>query len=81
MGLNEDIEQRRLVQIERRLNEVGSMVRGNQAFQADRIADVIEQIDEVRKELRAVAARVDRMAKFLTKLASKDNGQKVDDAY
>lgn len=46
-----DANQRWRQQIERRLNEIGSMVKGNQKFQADRLADVIEQIDELRKEL------------------------------
>jgi len=52
-------------QIERTLNRLGSMVTGNQKFQADRIADVIEQIDELRQELKRVADRQDKIAEFV----------------
>ena len=52
-------------QIERTLNRLGSMVTGNQKFQADRIADVIEQIDELRQELKRVADRQDKIAEFI----------------
>ena len=58
-------DQRRWQQIERRLNQVGSMVKGNQNFQADRIADVIEQIDELRQELKRMSERQDAMAEWL----------------
>jgi hypothetical protein len=52
-------------QIERTLNRLGSMVTGKQKFQADRIADVIEQIDELRQELKRVADRQDKIAEFV----------------
>ena len=52
-------------QIERTLNRLGSMVTGNQKFQADRIADVIEQVDELRQELKRVADRQDKIAEFV----------------
>jgi len=45
--------------LERRLNEIGSMVKGNQSFQADRISDVIEQIDEIRKEFEDMRADIE----------------------
>ena len=48
-------ETRRLAQIERRLNEIGSMTKGNQAFQSDRISDVLDQIDELRKQVERLA--------------------------
>ena len=70
MSLSEDVERRRLVQIERRLNELGCLTKGNQAFQADRIADVIEQIEAVRVELKTLEARVSRMAEFLNQVKS-----------
>jgi aminoglycoside phosphotransferase (APT) family kinase protein len=41
------------------------MVTGNQKFQADRIADVVEQIDELRQELKRVADRQDVMADWI----------------
>ena len=70
-----DTQQRWRAQVERQLNKVSSLVRGNQAASADRIADVIEQIDELRQqvakidemeaELKAVKARLDKMAKWI----------------
>lgn len=51
--------------LERRLNQIGSLVQGNQNFQADRIVDVVEQIEEVRQEVREAVARIDaRMDKM-----------------
>lgn len=64
-ALTTQVESRRNAQIERRLNELGSMVKGNQDFQADRISDVIEQIDELRAELKRVADRQDKIAEFI----------------
>lgn len=55
-------------QIERRLNELGSLTWGNQRWQADRIADVIEQIEEVRKEVREVAAQLDKAREAFVQL-------------
>lgn len=76
MSLSREAESRRLAQIERRLNELGSMVRGNQSFQADRIADVMEQISELQEQLIALSGRVDRIAAYLTELrAEKRNGE------
>ena len=63
-------------QIERRLNELGSQTKGNQSFQADRIVDVVEQIDELRQELRAVSERLAKMAAWLKKRERHDSTQK-----
>ena len=52
-------------QLERRLNELGSQVRGNQSFQADRISDVVEQIAELRRELAAIRGRQEKIADWL----------------
>ena len=60
-----ELDSMRNQQIERRLNQLGSMVKGNQDFQADRIADVIEQIDEVRKEVKELNERLDVMGKWI----------------
>lgn len=60
-----DCHERRMHQIERRLNEIGSLVKGNQAFQADRIADVMELIEELRTELHAVKTRQDKIADYV----------------
>ena len=62
-------------QIERVLNRLGSMVTGNQRFQADRIADVIEQIDELRQELKRVADRQDKIAEFIRANIPKKEGE------
>lgn len=51
--------------IERRLNEIGSMVKGNQDFQSDRILDVIEQVEELRQELQKVAERQEKIATYI----------------
>ena len=48
--------------IERRLNEIGSSVKGNQDFQADRIADLLEQLEEIRTRQDKMAAWI--KAKF-----------------
>jgi len=70
-GLRDEVESRRLAQIERRLTELGSLTKGNQSFAADRLADVLEQLDELRSELKTVVERVDRMAEFLNQLKRK----------
>ena len=62
-------------QIERTLNRLGSMVTGNQKFHADRIADVIEQIDELRQELKRVADRQDKIAEFIRANIPKSCGE------
>jgi|TARA_R110000765_G_scaffold391309_1_gene484117 ubiquinone biosynthesis protein UbiJ len=71
-----ELDSMRNQQIERRLNQLGSMVKGNQDFQADRIADVIEQIDEVRNEVKELTERFDVMAKWIkANLKKKDDEQ------
>ena len=52
-------------QIERQLHRLGSMLHGQIPIQADRIADVIEQLDELRTELKRVADRQDAMADWI----------------
>ena len=59
------VPERRWQQIERRLMELGAASKGSQAFTADRISDLIEQIDELRKELQRVAERQDKIADYL----------------
>jgi len=70
-----DGNQRWRQQIERRLNEIGSRTVGNQQYQADRVADLLEQIDELRKELQRVAERQDRIAEWLKARAKPTNGE------
>jgi len=54
-------------QVERRLFELGSLIKGNLPVQADRISDVVEQIDELRHELQEVKERQDKIANWLKK--------------
>jgi len=68
-----ELDSMRNQQIERRLNQLGSMVKGNQDFQADRIADVIEQIDEVRNEVKGLTERFDVMAKWIKSKLGKES--------
>lgn len=51
--------------IERLLNHLGSQVQGNQRFEADRIADLVQQIEEVRAEVKTLSDRVENMAKWV----------------
>ena len=60
-----DNERLHLKQIERRLGELGSIVKGQQSFHADRLSDLVEQIEELRKELSRVAERQDKMAEWI----------------
>ena len=60
--------------IERQLNQIGSQVLGNMAFQAERIADVVAQIEELREELRKLTERVDNAAKVFREHVKK-NGE------
>lgn len=55
------------LQIEKRLNEIGSAALGNRAFQAERIRDLVEQIDELRKEMQRLSDRQDKIAEWATK--------------
>ena len=61
-------------QIERRLYELGALIKGNLPIQAERIADVVEQINDLRNELKAVTERQEKMARWLKQNCSKCNG-------
>jgi hypothetical protein len=52
-------------QIERRLFTLSAMVQGNLPAQADRIADVVEQIDELRKEIKTLRDRIDKASEYV----------------
>jgi transposase len=54
-------------QTERRLYELGALVKGQVLIQADRLADVLEQVDELRQEVKAIQERMDRMADYVKK--------------
>ena len=61
-------------QIERRLYELGALVKGQIPIQADRLADVVEQIDELRKELKTVEERLTKCAEYIRDNVPKKNG-------
>ena len=65
-------------QVERRLFELGALVKGNLPIQADRVADCVEQIDEVRKDVKALQERMDKMALWLKAHVPKKNGETHD---
>jgi hypothetical protein len=48
-------------------------VKGNQSFTSDRLADVIEMIDELRRELAAVKERQDKIADYVKANVPKTN--------
>ena len=55
----------RFQQIERQLYELGALVRGQVPQVSARIADCIEQVAELRRELVAIQERQDKMAEYL----------------
>ena len=73
-GITDEMKQRlaedsphRLAYYERTLNRIASEVGGNAKFHAERTASLVEEIDGLRKELKTLAGRVDRIAEFLNK--------------
>lgn len=61
-------------QIERRLYDVVSQVKGMGPAHADRIADVVEQIHELRLQLQATEERIDKMKEWILAHVPKTNG-------
>ena len=53
--------------LERRLNTLGSQVKGTQDFQADRITDVVEQIEELRQTTADLQAECKQLRESLGK--------------
>ncbi len=66
-------------QIERRLYELSSLIKGQIPTQADRVSDLVEQIDQIRKDLEAIGTKVERMAECLRPIVKehKTNGKVV----
>ena len=60
--------------VERTLYELGTLVRGQIPVQAERIADVVEQLNEIRQELAALTTRVDKASEFMKAHVKKENG-------
>lgn len=63
-------------QIERQLYEIGTLARGQVPTVSARLADLVEQIDEVRKELEALTERVDAMKTWILANVKKNGGDK-----
>jgi len=62
--------------IEIKLNRLGAEVGGNAGCQAERVTAIMDEIDGLRQELKAVAERIERMAEFLTELKKeRKNGE------
>jgi len=47
-------------QTERQLNEIASATKGNRLFQADRISDLVAQINELRREIGNLRKELDK---------------------
>lgn len=60
--------------IDRQLYELGALVRGQVPTVSGRIADCVEQIDELRKELEAVSKRLDKASEYIKANLPKKNG-------
>jgi hypothetical protein len=63
----------RLAYYEALLNRIASEVGGNAKFHAERTASLITEIEGLRKEVKVLSDRVQRMADFL----NKSKGQKL----
>jgi hypothetical protein len=64
-GVSDDIQRHWREILERRLNQIGSQIKGSQDFAADRLADVIEMVEELRKDLEKVKERQDKIADYV----------------
>ena len=64
-------------QVERRVYELASLVKGNMPAQADRISDLADQIDELRKELKPGSDSLEMARKAFAELRTevKENGK------
>jgi uncharacterized protein HemX len=76
--LREDMESRRFIEYERRLNRMEAWTRGHCDTDSDRITAVVDEIDGLRKELEEIREWKERAAKFLNQLAEerKNGGTK-----
>jgi len=63
--MNDDIQRHWREILERRLNQIGSQIEGSQKFAADRLCDVIEMIETLRKEFEAVRDRQEKIADYV----------------
>lgn len=51
--------------LERRLNQIGSQIKGSQDFAADRLSDVMQQIEDLRTAVKKVEVRQDKIAEWV----------------
>jgi len=51
--------------VERRLNEAMALAKGVGPAHADRISDVIDMIEELRKEVEALRCRMDKASAYI----------------
>ena len=81
MTLWDEVSKRRIKYYEQTLNRLASEVQGNAGFQAERVTQIMDEIDALQGGIQAlhekvdeVVERVDRMAKFLNGM--KNGGDK-----
>jgi len=60
--------------IDRQLYELGALVRGQVPTVSARIADVVEQVDELRKELEKTNAKLTKVADYVRANVKKNGG-------
>ena len=60
--------------LERRLNQIGSQINGSQDFAADRLSDVMQQIEDLRTAVKKVEARQDKISDWVKTHFPKKDG-------
>ena len=61
-------------QIERRLAETATSVKGMRDYQSNRIVELVEEIEQLRKDLAAVKDRQDKIAAWIKQHFPKNGG-------
>jgi len=54
--------------IEQKLNRLAAEIGGGAGAEAERITAIMDEIDALREELKAISERIQRHAEFLTEL-------------
>ena len=62
--------------IDRQLYELGALVRGQVPTVSERIFQVVEQVDELRKELEKTNAKLTKVADYVRANVKKNGGEK-----
>jgi uncharacterized protein HemX len=76
--LREDMESRRFIEYERRLNRMEAWTRGHGDTDSDRITAVVDEIDGLRKELAELESKVTVMGEWIKKKLGGSNGKQAD---